>query len=276
MTSLLAMYAVTPCHAGSGSSTSAIDLPIQRERHTNWPVIHASGLKGAMRAQFDRSKGKEDKELTELVFGSEKAEFAGSLTVSDVRILAFPMRSSFAPFVWVTCPAVLSRLNKDLKFAGKTGDDLAEANRVGKSEAYWMNGAFQENKDILLEDVEVKTLKNLDLKNMAALFAKAERLLLVHDEIFNYAVSNCTSIMAQIKIDQKTGTTETGSLRYQEELPSDTLTYAVVNWGDSRDPGEKLKLEAIKGFVTQDAITGHIQIGGDETLGRGIFEIEWI
>ena len=52
--SVAVMYAVTPCHAGSGSALGVVDLPIQRERHTNWPVIQASGVKGAFRANFER------------------------------------------------------------------------------------------------------------------------------------------------------------------------------------------------------------------------------
>lgn len=278
MTSILTMYAVTPCHAGSGSSFGVIDLPIQRERHTNWPVIHASGMKGAMRAQFDRYKGRiqnQAEDLTELIFGSEKSEFAGSLSVSDAKILAFPMRSSFAPFVWITCPAVLARLNKDLKLAEKAGDDLAVFQKIEKGEAFWVNGAFEAGNRILLEDVEVTTVGPATLTNIAPFLAKAERLLIVHDEVFGYGVSNCTSIMANISIDQRTGTTKDGSLRYQEELPSDALLYSLVNWGVSRNIGEQIKADMIKGFVTEQAIAGHIQVGGDVTLGRGIFEIEW-
>lgn len=278
MTSILNMYGVTPCHAGSGSSFSVIDLPIQRERHTNWPVIHASGMKGAIRAQFDRYKGKTQSsadDLTELIFGSEKSEYAGSLSISDAKILAFPMRSSFAPFVWITCPAVLTRLNKDLKLAEKQGDDLGEIREIAKNQAFWISGAFTEGINVLLEDMEVTTMKPVALPNIETFLAKAERLLIVHDEVFNYGVSNCTSIMAHISIDQKTGTTKDGSLRYKEELPSDTLMYALVSWGDSRNMGDQLKSEMIKGLVTQDAIVNHLQVGGDETLGRGIFEIEW-
>ncbi len=278
MISILTMYAVTPCHAGSGSSFSVIDLPIQRERHTNWPVIHASGMKGAMRAQFDRYKGNIQNSadnLTELVFGSEKSEFAGSLTVSDAKILAFPMRSSFAPFVWITCPAVLARLNKDLKFATIAGDDLSALHKIGKNEAFWLRDGFSADTNILLEDVEVTTKKQVQLPNIGEFFSETDRLLIVHDEVFNYGVSNCTSVTAHIAINQETGTTKAGSLRYQEELPSDSLLYSVVGWGDSRNLGDQLKAEMIKGFVTNDAIAGHLQVGGDETLGRGIFELTW-
>ena len=87
--------------------------------------------------------------------------------------------------------------------------------------------------------------------------------------------ANCTSVTAHIAINQETGTTKAGSLRYQEELPSDSLLYSVVGWGDSRNLGDQLKAEMIKGFVTNDAIAGHLQVGGDETLGRGIFELTW-
>jgi len=39
----------TPLHAGSGSDLGIVDLPIQRERHTSFPKIEGSSLKGALR-----------------------------------------------------------------------------------------------------------------------------------------------------------------------------------------------------------------------------------
>ena len=42
----------TPLHAGSGSDLGIVDLPIQREKHTDYPKIEASGLKGAIRETF--------------------------------------------------------------------------------------------------------------------------------------------------------------------------------------------------------------------------------
>ena len=99
---------------------------------------------------------------------------------------------------------------------------------------------------------------------------------MVSDEVFNYGVSNCTQIMAQIKIDSKTGTTADGSLRYQEELPSDTIMYTVIHWGDTKNSTEeKLKAEIIKKFITKEVIAQHIQIAGDETCGRGVFQLDW-
>ncbi len=285
--SILALYAVTPCHAGSGSSTGVVDLPIQRERHTNWPVIQASGVKGALRAHVDRFKGcikekpqeKTFKQITALIFGAEtqQGDHAGSLSIGDAKILAFPMRSNIAPFVWITCPAVLKRLNRDLALIGEKEIDLSPLEKLNEDAGKWIIGKTSDA-SVLLEDMEIQVDGDVSLGDgkVKQLFAQAERLLVVSDTVFGYGVTHCTQIMAQIKIDQASGTTEDGSLRYQEELPADTLMYSMIFWGDSRDEATSLKQEAIRGYIEKEVVTGHLQIGGDETLGRGIFAVTWI
>lgn len=285
--SILKMYAVTPCHAGCGASSGIVDLPIQRERHTQWPVIQASGMKGAMRAHFDRFKTnikdqaqiKDFDKISDYIFGSEKSEFAGSLSVSDAKILAFPMRSNCAPFVWITCPAVLKRLNRDLILAQKeSSKDLKALDALSKDSAWCVSGGL--TGEVLLEDMEVKVLDgSAALKAIAPFLSylfEAHKLLIVHDDVFKYGVTNCTQIIAQIKINQATGTTQDGSLRYQEELPPDSIMYCVILWGASRDAESSVKADTIRQFLEKDVMASHLQVGGDETLGRGIFELSWM
>ena len=286
-TSIAIMYAVTPCHAGSGSALGVVDLPIQRERHTNWPMIQASGVKGAFRANFDRFKNniadkeqiKDFEKLTESVFGtSSDGGYAGSLSISDAKILAFPMRSNASPFVWITCPAVLKRLEKDLSVANFDSIEFDSSKFSASDDKAISLGKSGLKGNVLLEDYEVQVADTEieEFSKIASFFKDAERLLLVSDEVFNYGVSNCTQIMAQIKIDSKTETTQDGSLRYQEELPSDTIMYTVIHWGDSKNSVEdKLKAETIKKFITEEVIANHIQIAGDETCGRGVFQLAW-
>lgn len=286
-TSIAIMYAVTPCHAGSGSALGVVDLPIQRERHTNWPMIQASGVKGAFRANFDRFKNnivdkeqiKDFEKLTESVFGtSSDGGYAGSLSISDAKILAFPMRSNASPFVWITCPAVLKRLEKDLSVANFDSIEFDSSKFSASDDKAISLGKSGLKGNVLLEDYEVQVAdtKIEEFSKITSFFKDAERLLLVSDDVFNYGVSNCTQIMAQIKIDSKTGTTQDGSLRYQEELPSDTIMYTVIHWGDSKNSLEdKLKAETIKKFITEEVIANHIQIAGDETCGRGVFQLAW-
>ena len=46
---IMGMLAETFLHPGSGQTANAIDLPVAREKTTNYPVIPGSSLKGALR-----------------------------------------------------------------------------------------------------------------------------------------------------------------------------------------------------------------------------------
>ncbi|TVP94317.1 MAG: type III-B CRISPR module RAMP protein Cmr4 [Planctomycetaceae bacterium] len=128
---LLHLHALTGVHWGSGSSLGTVDLPIQRERHTEWPNGAGSALKGVLRDTCreaiaakshagDRTKADSDSSIRRL-FGSIKGAAdtnAGALCVTDARLLAFPVRSLKGVFAWITCPAVLTRLRRDAELAG--------------------------------------------------------------------------------------------------------------------------------------------------------------
>ncbi|MGD9732064.1 MAG: type III-B CRISPR module RAMP protein Cmr4 [Desulfamplus sp.] len=291
---IMALYAISPVHAGSGSSMGIVDLPIQRERHTNWPHIQSSGVKGAMRHHFEKFKDNinnpNDKEqiekITEKIFGdenygegSEKSSLPGAIAVSDAKILAFPIRSSKSPFVWITCPAVLKRVAMDINLIGKSEGAINIT--LSNDEAVVLadiNKNMKTGNKVLLEDYEVAISdKSFELSgNTKEMFKKADRLLLVSDEVFNYGVSHCTEIRTQIKIDDKTGTTSDGSLRYAEVLPADTLMYVVMFYGQTRNLDNPVKAGTLIEYMKDKVIRSHIQIGGDETLGCGLFEIEWI
>ena len=292
--SICKFYAVSPIHAGSGASTSAVDLPIQRERHTNWPHIQASGVKGAFRAHF-RDKNN-DKQLINLVFGSDEQDgwdkkidnLPGAMSVSDARLLAFPMRSNIAPFVWVTCPSVLKRLKTDLQYIGLSEEMTIDEQDIQGDNAIWI-GKGESEKQIVLEDAVVNVTEEIEDDFFKNTFSELKRLILISNDMFDYAVSYCTEIQTNIKINSKTGTAEDGALRYQEFLPADSVLYSIVHYS-GRDLGEiknddkqnpladlikDMNAEMIKKHV-EDTIKKFIQIGGDETLGKGICKLEWI
>lgn len=292
MFSICTFYAISPIHAGSGAATSTVDLPIQRERHTNWPHIQASGVKGAMRDHYRKFVKGEDKYLTNLIFGidedndgdvidkngkiikdkdNEKLKsLAGAISISDAKLLAFPMRSNVAPFVWVTSPSVLQKLKNDLEFAKLA--ELGDVPAVNKEEAVVLYGQLSGN--IILEDAVVTIKQENNVHQLLKGFPEIERLLLISDEMFDYCVSSCTEIQTQIKIDSSKGTAQEGALRSQELLPADTLMYSIIYYSQSAGLNE-LQASNIQGHI-KDVIKGFIQIGGDETLGRGICKISWL
>ncbi len=285
---MMVLYSVSPVHAGSGQALSAIDLPIQRERHTQWPIVQASGVKGALREHFRRTS--EDKALINFIFGlddvNDKGEekqvkdsegnkiesVPGCLAVSDAKIFAFPMRSDVAPFVHVTCPAVLKRLKRDLEFVGKQMELPAEVTDLN---ARVLKGDLKtdEQNKLILEDVEVG-LSDGKIELPSQLADEIQKLVMVSDEVFQYCVTSCTDIQTQIKIKSKSGTADDGALRYEELLPADTVLYSVLYFQSSAFDSE-LKAQMIAEKV-QNSISDFVQIGGDWTLGRGICKVAWM
>ena len=282
--SIISFYAISPIHAGSGASVATVDLPIQRERHTGFPHIQASGVKGAMRDHFRQNNG--DKVKINQIFGSDeqdnwdekKESLPGLISVSDAKLLAFPMRSNVAPFVWVTSPTILKRLSKDLAYVGisETFEDL----NIKEDEAKIVKGELGDNKRIILEDVTVNLVEDATVNikgkfestSLKDIFHDVERLLLISDEMFDYCVSSCTEIQTNIKIDSEKGTAKDGGLRYQEFLPSDSVLYSVVYFSDK---SKDLEAKAVKKYL-RETIKDFLQVGGDITLGKGICKVNWI
>ena len=88
---------LTNLHVGSGDlNYNIIDNEVERDAVTGYPIIHASGLKGALKEHF---KKKEDPQFILDVFGQEPSDDkiqAGSYKFLDAYLLARPMRVSGA------------------------------------------------------------------------------------------------------------------------------------------------------------------------------------
>jgi len=137
---------ISPLHAGSGQELGIVDMPIQRERHTDFPKIEGSGLKGSIREVFEEQKnnipkklkdefkelnnnGKEYEKAISLAFGPEKGdEHTGALGFTDSRILLFPVKSMKGVFAYITCPIVLNKFKNELELCNDNikGDDASK------------------------------------------------------------------------------------------------------------------------------------------------------
>lgn len=155
---MLFLFAESPLHPGSGSTATAIDLPIQREAHTRLPLNQSSGLKGALRdeccpvslddykrlkdlrrqnettkpghADYAKRKELEEKVIPwEIIFGPDTdraGDHGGCIAPSDARLLLFPVRSVEGVFAWMTCPLALARFARDLSRMNIPGAPLEE------------------------------------------------------------------------------------------------------------------------------------------------------
>jgi len=296
---MLLLTAQTPLRPGAGSGHDVIDNPVIRERSTQFPFIQSSSLKGVLKtAACEIWQGDDGPGKVAAVFGPErdKAEkHEASFSPQEARIFAMPVKSLKGLFVWVTCPLVLSRFIRELS---KIGRHIKDGNRNVDLNK-WLNGLdVQENAGIIVTDgvsqivydekisleeyeLEVSTDTTIQLiaNQLADRFFTIEylkkmfktRLAILHDDLFRHFAVKSTEIQANIAINQDTGTTVKGSLRYTEYLPEETLLFSSYRIGKNYSDYQELDLKkTIRELLAQVAV---IQIGGNETIGKGIVHL---
>lgn len=283
---VLFIHAQTPLHPGSGTALGIVDLPVQRERHTQWPLIPGSTLKGILRDACRPPDGNgAAREDWLAAFGPETAEaekHAGALTLTDARILAFPVRSLKGVFAWVTCPAVLERFDRDVKLAqaGTAAKGLPAAPANDKALCPPNSPLLVDGKSLVLEEFEFERTGDAD----GATQWIADRafgddgftrdrlkthLVVLHDDDFTHFVRHATEVVARIALDYERKTVKGTALFYEEFLPAETLFYSVVLASPSRRDGHNKAACHILGYL-REKMPRFLQIGGDETIGKGL------
>ena len=251
-------HTFSPLHAGVGQAMCKVDLPIEREKHTTFPCVFATGLKGALRKYSDRNKADLGMSAEDIknIFGNENdVTGAGGALFTDFKILLFPVRSSKGAFKWVTCDFVLKRLKRDLKLLGIEYDlELPAAKLVE-------NADYDPNTHILLEDY-IFELQNEDAGGFMgfAEFPKKD-IYKIDDVLFKHLVNNATQIIARNVLNENK---TSDNLWYEETLPAETVLYSYVL--PSFSNGKDLTLlKQLDGKV--------VQIGGNETVGYGLTKL---
>jgi CRISPR-associated protein Cmr4 len=288
---LLGLHALTSLHPGAGTALDVIDLPVQRERHTQWPTVPGTALKGVLRdaarhgtgeASLDQADRHED---VTSAFGPPTAEadkHAGALSFTDARILAFPVRSLKGVFAWTCCPAVLERLQRDAAIARiPAGWRIPPVNA---DQALVTNDAINvASNRVVLEEYDFARIDG-DVTAIAdwiadqllprtdAFEATRSRLrrafVLLSDDDFTHFARHATEVTARIALDAETKTVRKGALFYQELLPAETLLYSVVLASPSRS-ARAMPASTVMAYLRK-VLPPVVQIGGDETTGKGL------
>lgn len=268
---ILTLLARTPVHVGAGNSVGAVDAPVMRERHTRIPIIPGSSLKGVLRDLWEGA----DEALW--LFGNEQGErdnfHAGALLIGEARVLAFPVRSAKGGFAWITCPLALARYKRD------GGADFAIPDDIGEQECYASKELQLDGKVVLEEycltckgESDIwKELKGISTDEVWQGLDK--RCVVLSDEMFCYFVEHACEVVTRVRIDDETATVADGALFNQENVPSETLFYAVIAAQDEKrkkDGGERKSApDAFDALAAKLAENPVLQVGGDETVGLG-------
>ena len=304
----------SPLHAGSGSELGTIDLPIQREKHTGFPKIEASSLKGAVRQAFEmhlvvcKENPEAEQNLIKInkVFGYDEAElpksknahksafgedtqFSGCLAVSDARLLLFPVKSLHGVFAWLTCPKILSRFAEDMQYAGiDLNIPIIHTDSIAVAED---SNTINQNNIHLEEFIFKKFEKKNEVKQLGTwlkdhLLGKEDKsywakklekdIIVLNDTDFAHFMQLSTEVITRTKIDNLTGTVATGALFTEEYLPTESVLYTMVMFADEMTKKQdKMSADKVKEFFIQ-GIPKIMQIGANATLGKGIVKTKLI
>lgn len=263
-TRLMYIFTRTPLHVGAGSSVGAVDMPVQRERHTGFPIIPGSTIKGVL-ADGYLDENKKRSSVGQDIFGDDdtKNENAksGSVSFGEGKLLAFPVRSARICFAWLTSPFILKRWMRD------SGQDNKEIPEPLGQEVYCGEKLTGKGNKAIFEDYTFDRKGDfpVDLKGVLAdqLWQAlcGDHMALVSDEYMSHFAISATEVAQHIKIDDEKGVAYKGALFNQENVPAETLFYSVLT-------------ELRPNVLTKLSVPAVLQIGGNATTGLGYCSVE--
>ena len=291
---MLFIYTETPLHCGSGISLGPVDLPIQREKSTNYPMVQASSIKGVVRDEVERKHqgNSTEEEKIKVVFGPEDAKYAGAISLTDGKILLFPVRSLKGVFGWITSRDVLERFKRDLEVVGITASWNISAESGNK--AFISPGSNlivdpgSDPKHIVLEEFDFEVEESDDVKNITKWISEKvvpntpsyaywrdklqKDIALLPNDDFKDFVEIATEVIARIKL-KPSKTVEEGGLWDEEYLPSDTILYSIMLASKPRkNVAELTSAPDVINYIKRQNLD-RLQLGGDETVGKGIIKV---
>ncbi|MGH4018056.1 MAG: type III-B CRISPR module RAMP protein Cmr4 [Pseudonocardiaceae bacterium] len=289
---LLYLYAESPVHAGAADSVDVLDLPVQREAATGYPVIWGQSLKGALRQAAveaaKRAGGGWDEARVKRIFGSAVGELgedggttSGQLNVGDAQLVVMPVPTLRRTFAWVSSAITLGRLARKYAALGRAAPEVPamSPDRGVAAEAAWATANDEVLGPCLVslsESAEARAwaqrlaadaLDSSPTSPTSPPFAPfatklSTDLLVVGSDIIGMLLRECTEQSVRVQLDEHK-TVENGPF-YSEYLPTETILAASLLLRGNADTQENRD-------ALNDLLHGKLlQVGGDETLGKGL------
>ena len=290
-TRLYWLHALSPTHAGIGRGVGYIDLPIDRDGVTGWPIIRGSGFKGVWADYYTQREAEKDRKKNDVlraafgIAGDDNNSNAGALIPTDAKLVCLPVRSFRGTFAWCTSPLAVRMLRRTLDLAGVKELPLAPNDLADEDAHYSVDKekktALKEGERIFLEDLDFKarecpTATDWGEKIAAWVFADdpvwqeqfKKRFVVLPDTAFDFLAETGTEVHTRVKINDELKVVEKRALWTEESLPAETILAGIVQcdrvFGRN---GEDITPAGLLGRFANDPLT--LQIGGKATVGRG-------
>lgn len=281
------LHALTSLHIGVGRGVGFIDLPIMREKVTNWPFVPGSAVKGVLADFYGATEEKRRIDaLVKSAFGRSADETSsansGSLVFTDARLVCLPVRSLYGTFAWVTSSFALQRLQRDLETTGRS--DFITLPQAPSAEGvllpHGVASVLKNSSDqkVYLEDLDFSAHEDETVTQWAERLARwvfndqpwqeafKQRFTIIPNDTFDFLSETATEVQARVRIAQDSKTVESGALWYEESLPAETILAGVV-WCDKIFPSTSItQAQLMQEFCSAER---RLQIGGKATVGKG-------
>ena len=271
-----AVKCITNLHMGSGDTNfNIIDNEVQKDPITNYPIMHSSGIKGALRDYF-KSINKDSPHIDK-IFGSDRLTSQednrektkpGLLKILSAQMLCMPVRSADSNSAYYLATSIeLLKGFEDLYFA-INGQELVPGLRNSINSLDINSVYYHEPLDIKIEDKEYKKSSicgiNQPIIDLLKLFYPDEYdsnklLILPHSFLSGIQLP----IIARNQLDN--GISK--NLWYEEVVPHGTVfCFGVLSDGTHTGDSE---LE-----VCHNQVHGQlVQFGGNASIGYGLTQV---
>ncbi len=236
---------LTNLHVGSGEvNYNIVDNEVEKDAVTGYPVVHASGLKGALREHFEKKQMSE--ESIKNIFGQKSGETeikAGSYKFFDAKILGRPMRVNDSSMASVTVVSVdsVNAFIKMMNDFGITafGEELMERIDFGR-----LN--FVSDCCTSIEGENVRRVPQQAKEVMGKLSSVIGNQYAIVKDFNEYDLP----VVARNYLENG----ESKNLWYEEVVPHDSIFYTLI-----LTPDENMNLN----------MNDIIQVGGHASIGCG-------
>ena len=267
---LFRMRLVTNLHMGSGEANfNFIDNQVQRDPITEYPNMHPSGIKGALREFFD---GIESKEYVREIFGSENTEKEdnkqGEVSFIEGKLLSIPVRSNKKSYFMGTTIEIIKEYVEFSKLFGKNTENLKEIEEElkkiekklsEKNRKVCVIGNQEEG--LLIESFENDEIGFYQENDILSKVLGIKDIVILKEEIFKDEISRRLPVIARNYLEN--GVSK--NLWYEEVVPRESVFYiGIVNSQNTE------KFEDFCKKIEDNLI----QMGANATIGYGFTKFE--
>ena len=246
---------LTNMHVGAGGANyGVVDNLVQRDPVTGMPVIHSSGLKGALREFFKNKWGENDQKLN-YIFGldNSRTKTSGKASIGHYKffgadLIALPVRSNKKPFYRATAKMLVDTINNKAAAFGIE-------NLISGNYNYDKSPAIEDNGNVKLEDWSAQQQENLTVWNKIG-----ENPAVFNNDQFKQLAKHLP-VIARNQLENG----ESKNLWYEEVVPRESRFVFFVSVPDGNNHYDK--------FI--DLLTNNtIQIGANASIGYGYVSID--